>query len=71
MKKLGNFDLKKFSSLAESMGGMLIAVLFQVISFILLTRTLGAMSFGVFVSAVAIGLALSEHVLDHISFDCQ
>lgn len=62
MKKLGNFDLKKFSSLAESMGGMLIAVLFQVISFILLTRTLGAMSFGVFVSAVAIGLALSELV---------
>ena len=62
MKKMGSFDLKRFSSLAESMGGMLVAVFFQIISFILLTRTLGVTSFGVFVSAVAIGLALSELV---------
>ncbi|MEP1441895.1 MAG: oligosaccharide flippase family protein [Hyphomicrobiales bacterium] len=60
--KPGKFDLKRLSSLAESMGGMLIAVFFQVISFVLLTRTLGVMSFGIFVSAVAIGLAISELV---------
>lgn len=62
MTKGHAFDLKRLSSLAESMGGMLIAVFFQVISFILLTRTLGVISFGVFVSSVAIGLALSELV---------
>lgn len=62
MMKATKFDLKRLSSLAESMGGMLIAVFFQVISFVLLTRTLGVMSFGIFVSAVAIGLAISELV---------
>ncbi len=62
MKKAGAFDLKKLMSLTESIGGMLIAVFFQIISFVLLTRTLGVMSFGVFVSSVAIGLALSELV---------
>ena len=60
--KATNLDRRRFSSLAESMGGMLIAVVFQVISFVLLTRTLGVMSFGIFVSAVAIGLAISELV---------
>lgn len=51
---------KKIIDVGQSFAGLIIAVLFQVISFILLTRTLGVSSFGIFISAVAFGLALSE-----------
>ncbi|MEP2943458.1 MAG: oligosaccharide flippase family protein [Hyphomicrobiales bacterium] len=51
---------KKIMDVGQSFGGLFIAVIFQVISFVLLTRTLGVSSFGIFISAVAFGLALSE-----------
>lgn len=53
---------KKALDVGQSLAGMLVAVVFQIISFILLTRVLGVSSFGVFISAVAIGLAISELV---------
>lgn len=53
---------EKIIDVGQSLAGMVVAAAFQVISFLLLAHTLGVRSFGFFVSAVAIGLTISELV---------